>query len=835
MEEFWINNQKDLDNLKDFIDSGNQFTDAGRDDKGHLILKFKDFVVHIPGEYDLSIKAKDADKLKYDPLIFGKDQTENIVNITVNDDETTTIHTLDGCKTIPYKKWAIGSVWTEGATKFKGYQYYKFFKELTEGEYQKIKEDWNFRLWTARTPEEGFMLKNGYTYYKGMNPQQVSLYSLDIEATTINPDKDDALVVLMSRTFRDRNGVQTTEMFDIFDYDNVDEMYFDIHHDIKKCDPDIMLGHNIFGYDLPYLEKTSPAGLFWGRGGQQVTFDEKNSKFRKDGSQTVSFKNAHIHGRDIIDTMFLSIKYDLGRDFPSYGLKAIEEYLGIVGENRIDWDFNEWPVKRLLEERAKKSDIGIKMWNKFRDYCQDDTLSPIIMFDKMIPAFFYLAQSVPKTIQQIINEASGSQLDAMMIRSYLQDGCSIPKSSKVHKFKGAVSMGVPGVYENVLKFDVASLYPSIMLEYDIYDKKKDPKAHQIKILDYLRTERLKDKHEGRIDLSNARKIIINSFYGFMGANYLLFNYPKGAEEVTYHGREINLKGITWGTGWTLKEEIKEIKNKGKENEEIKYHWVLDEKVADGKGYDLVNTDTDSFSMSNGERPTEEHFNELLEDLNKQFPKLIVWEDDGLFDQVIVVAAKNYVLVKDGKVKYKGSSLTDQKKEPILIEFLHKALDILLKYDKDSLRTEYLRDLYKAACKLALDIKDINKWVTKKTVTEKMMEGSTVAGAKAWAACQEALDKGVRQSISEQDKIWVYQYIAGQRQKKQKGEPQFYKKTGEPIMEDVSGLRFFELFDGDYDKWHYVARVWDTLDILSNVIEMKQFPKYHNKTQRKLLE
>lgn len=833
MQELWINDKEDFKEFKTFLEDESIEPTLLGVYGGGRILQAGDFKVHVPDEYDLDIKDKDSSESKYDRLIFGKDDTENITNITIEDGVAHIYRKDAEPLRIPYNMWAVGSTWTEGSHKLKGHQYYKYMKDITMDEYHRLRQSWNPRVWMPRTPEEGFMLKLGYTQYKGMKVSDVSVLSFDIEATGFNPDDPNAEAILISNTYRDRNGKIVKKLFDIHDYqdaNNPEGMM--IGHWVKwvnEIDPDIMIGHNIFSYDLPYLN-TRAGFMSLGRDGSELKFDDKTWRFRKDGSQQIEYNNAYIHGRDVIDTMFLSIKYDIGRDFPSYGLKQIEQHLRLVDDDRVDWDFDAFPTRDYKNWPEGK-------WEEFRQYCIDDGDSPLKMFDIMIPAFFYLTQSVPKTLQQVINEASGSQLDTLMIRSYLQDGNSIPRTSQTKQYKGAISMGVPGIYENVLKFDVASLYPSIMLEYNIYDKKKDPNRHMLKMLSYFRDERLENKYLAKItgkqyydDMQQAQKIVINSMYGFLGANFLLFNFPDGAEAVTRHGREINLKGIEWATGYTLVEEVKEIKNKGKENEETKYHWVIGNKVGEGQGYELVNTDTDSFSITNGLFHGEEDFNRMLKDLNNQFSDMIVWEDDGQFDQVIVIKAKNYVLVKDGKVKYKGSSLTDQKKEPILRGFLTEVIDLLLNGKQDC-----VADSYKQFCQAALDIKDIKQWLTKKTVTDAMIGETTAAGAKAHDACKEAIAKSIIPAIQEQDKIWVYQYIRGQKQKVVKGEPQVYKKTGEPVMVDDTALRFGQLFDGNYDKWHYVKRVWATLEILESVIDLKKFDKYHLKSKRKLLE
>ena len=95
----------------------------------------------------------------------------------------------------------------------------------------------------------------------------------------------------------------------------------------------------------------------------------------------------------------------------------------------------------------------------------------------------------------------------------------------------------------------------------------------------------------------------------MGATGLSFNYPFGASEVTRHGREILNKSIAW---------------------------------AEGLGYKIVNADTDSiaFCKSDFAEFTEDERKQRLTELNKLYPDMIHWEDDGYYKTIIVVKAKN---------------------------------------------------------------------------------------------------------------------------------------------------------------------------------------------------
>ena len=760
----------------------------------------------------------------YDPLIFGKDSTEYITNISFKDNKIYKYLSTGTVIEEDYQPWYL-NINREG-TKLKGPQFYNYINHVDFNEYSELSSRWDKSKWFPRSIEEGYMMLTGTTLFKNMKISEVSLHSFDIETTGVDPEDKNAKVLLISNTVK-KNGTLTNRLFDIKDYDSEESMVNDWGAFVRESNCDVLIGHNIFSFDLPYLARYE---LNIGRDGSSLKFSEKSSKKRKDGSQSYEYHEAYCHGRSIVDSMFLSITYDIGRAFPSYGLKPIEKHLKLVDENRIEWDFDKYPARLIIDNE--------ELWAKFREYCKQDSDSPIKMFEIMAPSFFYMNQSVPKTFQQMINEATGSQLDSMMIRSYLQDGNSIPKTSPKVEFEGAISMGIPGVYTAGRKIDIVSMYPSIMLEYDIYDKQKDPNKHLIKILEYFRNERIFNKKRFKEtsdkyfdDLQGSQKIAINSLYGYLGAGYLLFNYPEGAAEVTRHGREIIQNAILWATGYSIKKDIKKTRNKGKENEENEMHWILDKKIQEGKGYSLINTDTDSITYTNKITPTKEEFKREIDEINTTLPSNIVFEDDSVYDKLIVSKAKNYIMKKNpnwcksddfdlnGNVKLtiKGSSFKSSNKEPALKEFQITVVNEMLGNND----LNVIKTIYKKYIEEAKNIKDISRWTTKKTYTEKVEESERANETKVMDAIKEGLDKGVLKSIQQGDKIYLYQTINGTKQKKAKGEFLFYKKTGLPIMEPNRILRLYALFNNDADSEHYEDRVKATLEILSSVLPVKE--------------
>jgi DNA polymerase elongation subunit (family B) len=244
--------------------------------------------------------------------------------------------------------------------------------------------------------------------------------------------------------------------------------------------------------------------------------------------------------------MFLAYRYDIvEKKYESYGLKPIIKKENLETPGRTFYDASTIKTNIFIPEERKK----------IIDYAKDDADDSLKLLDLMAPPFFYMAWSIPKSFQAITESAPGSQINTMLVRSYLQQGHSIPKASEVVPFEGAISDGYAGIYKNCIKWDVASLYPSIMIEHSVGLGAKDPSSNFQTLVHYFTSERLKNKKLAKTtgekyydDLQAAQKILINSFYGFLSTNGLQFNSPEGAAFVTAQGREYLKKAVLYCTG-----------------------------------------------------------------------------------------------------------------------------------------------------------------------------------------------------------------------------------------------------------------------------------------------
>jgi DNA polymerase I len=485
-------------------------------------------------------------------LLFGKHPQKKIVGLEI-DNQTCELFVQNDLgevtsQVINNKFWLLTDKPHGKYIRLHGNLHYKFAQIFTDRqEFMKTKAQYrmkNIDFYQISNHKEALMAKLGITYFKELNFKDVSVLSFDIETTGLDLN-DQSKVLLISNTFRDSNGKITRRLFSYDEHENIFEAW---SLWVRTINPSVLIAHNGSSFDLPYMHfcaNQMGSSLDIGRDGSALQFDSWESKFRKDQSQSFGYKKPRIYGREFIDTLFLSVKYDISKKYESYRLKTIIAQEGLEKVGRAFYDASLIRVNYKIPEE----------WKKIKLYCIDDSDDSLALYDLMGPSFFYLAQSVSKPFQLVNESATGSMINNIMVRAYLQDKHSIPKADTVHRFKGAISFGRPGIYRNTLKWDVASLYPSIMVEYKIHSKIKDPKGYFLTLVKTLREQRLLNKKIAKEtdskyhnDLQESQKITINSCYGFLGTNGLNFNYPLGAEEITRLGRDILKTAILKMTG-----------------------------------------------------------------------------------------------------------------------------------------------------------------------------------------------------------------------------------------------------------------------------------------------
>lgn len=509
-----------------------------------------------------------------DALLYGKSNFSRIVSINPYDDkaEIFTREENGNLKShiIPNKYWILTNDVKSQWRPLKGNNHYKYGKMFeTREEFQKTRQKLkrnNKDIYSIYDSTESLMVLKGLTYFRDLKPSDLAVLSFDLETTGLLLNST-SKILLISNIFRHK-GIITKKLFAYDEFDSEADMLLAWTKFVREMDPDLIIAHNGLSFDFKYLNflaRRAEIKLNLGRDNSPLEISNYESKFRKDGSQDLPYNKCKIYGREIVDTMFLAYKYDFQRNYPSYGLKPIIAYEKLEKPGRTFYDAS----------KIRKNYKIPSEWEKIKEYAKDDADDSLALFDLMAPAQFYLARSIPKSFQSITESATGSQLNSFLIRSYLQNGHSIPKTSQLDKVKGGISFGIPGIYSNVIKIDLKSAYPSQILRFKLFDPEKDPEGNFYKMVHHFTYERFDLKTQYKAtgdkyfsDREQASKIVINSAYGLMNTPGLNFNNSSIANKITEETRQTIELALNWASGKGMdfyKQYMKEEENNELEN------------------------------------------------------------------------------------------------------------------------------------------------------------------------------------------------------------------------------------------------------------------------------
>ncbi len=386
-------------------------------------------------------------------------------------------------------------------------------------------------------PITAHLVASGETFYKGMQFAELRRMQFDLETLDVVPHRDGADICLIG--VRDTDGFERILALD--EFENEGALIAEFARIVRERDPDIIEGHNVFNFDLWYLEeraRRAGVSLVLGRDGRAPLV--RDDSIRRSGQNGMLVKYYRIHGRQIVDTFFGALRWDVGRKLPNYKLKSIVRHLGIGDADRAMVDASN--MRRLWADSDARS--------KLKAYCLDDARDTERLSNLVTPNEFYQAQFVPESLQGLAWVGIGSRIERLMVRAYMSARHSIPRPHPIGPTAGGFTVAFEtGLFRNVVKCDVESLYPSIMISRGIKPQDDDLDVF-LPLLTALRQRRIDAKRsaeraraEGRDDLAadglqNAFKILINSFYGFLGTNGLHFNDATAAGAITEAGRAV---------------------------------------------------------------------------------------------------------------------------------------------------------------------------------------------------------------------------------------------------------------------------------------------------------
>ncbi|HEX2438204.1 MAG TPA: DNA polymerase domain-containing protein [Methylomirabilota bacterium] len=422
---------------------------------------------------------------------------------------------------------------------------------------------------------------------------------------------------------------------------------------IRERDPDVIEGHNIFRFDLEYLEaraRRHQVRLAWGRDGSELRGRPARLQVAE---RSIGYRRYEIAGRHVADTWMLAQLHDVGaRNLPSFGLKDIARHLGVAAPDRTYID-----ASRIAQELAESPD-------RLMAYAIDDALETLAIGAILAPPYFAQAQLLPFDYQSAALRGAAAKIDTLLVREYLRRGHAVPAPGPVQSVGGGLTaIWRQGVGGPVLHVDVTSLYPSLMLAERVAPVSDDLGVF-LDLLDYLRDVRVRAKHLARSApqaaerahqhaLQQTFKILINAFYGYLAFTGGHFNDFTAADRVTTEGRRV----VT---------------------------AIVDRLAALGATPIEADTDGVYFLAPPGHEATGDAA--LLDAIAEGLPTGIALELDGRHAAMLSYKMKTYALLDErGRVQLKGSGFRSRGLEPFQRLVIEEIVRLLLEGRRKEVR------------------------------------------------------------------------------------------------------------------------------------------------------
>jgi DNA polymerase elongation subunit (family B) len=469
---------------------------------------------------------------------------------------------------------------------------------------------------------------------------------------------------------------------------------------IIALDPDVIEGFEITDRDLPMLEAAYkrlkvPAAL--GRNNGEMT--KKRGRFTC-GERQEFCNNFAIFGRHVIDTRQLVLLHDVAkRDMPSYEIEDLIEYFN------LDKDIS---IVSFVEK----------------------------VNNLLLPSYFYYTNFLPLKLGDVVLKGNGSRIETLLTGLYIANKKAFDLPSKPLSFTGAISSAQhSGIFNNVWHCDVRSLYPSLLLKLN-QNPAKDEFGLFLTLLNTLRTFRLnaKDAAKKAIDakekahfdaLQSTFKLMINSFYGYLGFSQGSFNDFELAAKVTSSGREILTSIVEFLTS---------------------------------KNSTVIEMDTDGVYFVPPKNVNKEDFEQAIQSI---LPSGIDIELDAIYKAMFSYKAKNYALLTtDDELYLAGAALKSRGMEPVFRDFIKDVIMLLLTGTKEDIDSLY-NSLKEQISNQTLDIKVLSKMeILNDSITNYKKKLATGSGRRSAIYELASNDESTNYSVGDK----VFYYITGSKAK-----------------------------------------------------------------------
>lgn len=401
---------------------------------------------------------------------------------------------------------------------------------------------------------------------------------------------------------------------------------------INDKDPDVIIGYNIYGFDFDYI--ISRLQYYLHKVPCCTRPNKKDFIITQTDWESAAYGNNNyqkiqIPGRIIFDLMLYFRRFKLEK----YSLEEISRTF--LGEGKEDMKYDE--MARRFKSRKGLDEVA--------SYCIKDSLLVLRLFDKfnIWNELCEMSKIMRCDIEDLYTRGEQLKVLHQIIHSCIEQDIVLVKREVKSKeeYQGAKVLNPEkGIYDNCAVLDFQSLYPSIVIAFNICPStiKSNFSKRKMGIFPRVIQNLLQERKKVKTNMKginpnttefiildkkqNALKICANSMYGIMGFNNnKYFGSIECAKAITEQGRFLLCKTV----------------------EHINLFFPT---------VNVIYGDTDSCILS---LPSNDI--KLCEticiSINKELPKPMSINFEDFFDRIILMSKKRYIMIKNGNLKFKG--------------------------------------------------------------------------------------------------------------------------------------------------------------------------------------
>lgn len=432
---------------------------------------------------------------------------------------------------------------------------------------------------------------------------------------------------------------------------------------VQKEDPDIIIGYNIDGYDMPLIEERMHK--------LGVKFNISRDKI---APKRINGQYWRMHGRIVSDVWWnvKRILHPKSETLNSVAKQLLNEGKDNINRLKIE---EEWKNRRqeVIDYCIKDSDLTLRIFNRLR----------------IVDRNMYMSIVTKLPLDDVTNGGTSNYVDSLLIRAADRENIGVPVTTRTGKESpiegGYVKNIGAGLYTNVIVLDFRSMYPSMIIKYNICFTTLDPNGTIVspegvrfldksvkvglvpRLLDDLMKKRAEIKQRMKTSpkeerdfldgVQGAMKILMNTFYGVLASSFYRFTNLEIGRSVTGYARE------------TIKELMNEL---------------------EGRGIKVIYGDTDSVFIESGLESVDETVKfgeELSRNLSEE--RGIVLEFEKVLDPFFSHGAKKryagrivYPEENKGEVLVRGYEVRRTDSFDLQSEAQNKVFQLILNRDVD---------------------------------------------------------------------------------------------------------------------------------------------------------